>query len=486
MKEVDLMPIPKNIKRKHILQAVDYINEYGTPDERKSTRFHLIYEKKPYCPKYVVSVANIFANGEELAPSKFSGGKETNSFLAKLGFQIAPIEVNEKASHSWTVVSPKVAIKVMDKSALLHNGIGIPIDIRVFFDVEELGKGQNQKVTLIYEDKQYIGNIEFDKMNNPRSRLLWSSSLSGEIRKNFEGELINLEKGEIYSSLKMKFVKHSNLEFEIVIASEFKFSGTKLELGEFDYSIYNKSEAGREYMIGKETRYYILTVKLTDNIAPPYQTYSYKVYVLDNHEVVASTVVRDRVNKNLLTPAKEIGVKLLLEYNQKAIPEESSLVHYKQDRPNGYAWQKDSFNVVSGLFNKYKKKTTDIEIEIVEQDLESEKAEEDTYYSDGTAIKYFGKRYERNPNNRKVAIEIHGTSCAACGFNFENAYGEHGKDFIEIHHVKPLFTLEQEVEINPIEDLVPLCANCHRMVHRKKDSVLSLEQLKGLINNRIK
>ena len=76
---------------------------------------------------------------------------------------------------------------------------------------------------------------------------------------------------------------------------------------------------------------------------------------------------------------------------------------------------------------------------------------------------------------------MHGLNCYACGFNFEEVYGERGKEFIEIHHIKPLSTLEEAIEINPKTDLVPLCANCHRMVHRRKDNYLSIEELKEII-----
>ncbi|WP_308302394.1 HNH endonuclease [Bacillus sp. V5-8f] len=72
-------------------------------------------------------------------------------------------------------------------------------------------------------------------------------------------------------------------------------------------------------------------------------------------------------------------------------------------------------------------------------------------------------------------MQIQGINCAGCGFNFQNVYGEHGKDFIEIHHVKPLSTIKEEVKINPSTDLMPACSNCHRMIHRKKDEILSIE-----------
>ncbi len=88
--------------------------------------------------------------------------------------------------------------------------------------------------------------------------------------------------------------------------------------------------------------------------------------------------------------------------------------------------------------------------------------------------------YERSPKNRELAIEIHGTTCAACGFNFNDFYGrEYADGYIQIHHIKPLSQYEGEVD--PVTDLVPLCANCHVMAHRRKDTVASVDELKALI-----
>ncbi|EOO79499.1 hypothetical protein IC7_00571 [Bacillus cereus BAG1O-1] len=122
--------------------------------------------------------------------------------------------------------------------------------------------------------------------------------------------------------------------------------------------------------------------------------------------------------------------------------------------------------------------------EVIINDIDSEQAEEESYHKDGAVKGYYGKRYERNPENRKKAIEIHGLSCVACGFNFEEVYGDRGKDFIEVHHVKPLSTVSGEVTIDPKEDLVPVCSNCHRMIHRRKDNVLTVEELRFLVNHR--
>jgi HNH endonuclease len=118
----------------------------------------------------------------------------------------------------------------------------------------------------------------------------------------------------------------------------------------------------------------------------------------------------------------------------------------------------------------------------VEHDIESEKAEENEPRKEGTVKEYYGKRYERIPANRQKAIEIHGTTCSACGFNFSEVYGDRGEGFIEVHHIKPLSQAEEAQYINPATDLLPLCSNCHRMIHRKSDNVLSIEELSQLIN----
>ncbi|HBG0059928.1 TPA: HNH endonuclease [Clostridioides difficile] len=81
------------------------------------------------------------------------------------------------------------------------------------------------------------------------------------------------------------------------------------------------------------------------------------------------------------------------------------------------------------------------------------------------------------------AIKYHGTKCIVCGFDFEKTYGDRGKGYIEIHHIKPLSSVGEESNINPKTDLVPICSNCHRMIHRKKDNVLSIDDLKQIIKD---
>ena len=45
------------------------------------------------------------------------------------------------------------------------------------------------------------------------------------------------------------------------------------------------------------------------------------------------------------------------------------------------------------------------------------------------------------------------------------AYGEIGADFIHVHHTVPASQLGNNYQLDPLTDLVPLCANCHAMAH---------------------
>lgn len=75
--------------------------------------------------------------------------------------------------------------------------------------------------------------------------------------------------------------------------------------------------------------------------------------------------------------------------------------------------------------------------------------------------------YERNSAARQACVEHYGPNCSVCGFNFAAVYGEIGTGFIHIHHLKPLASIKDGYEVDPIEDLRPVCPNCHGMLHRR-------------------
>ncbi len=84
---------------------------------------------------------------------------------------------------------------------------------------------------------------------------------------------------------------------------------------------------------------------------------------------------------------------------------------------------------------------------------------------------------------RRKAIEIHKPICYVCKFDFYEKYGELGKDYIEVHHKVPLANIDGVVEVNPETDLVCLCANCYRMIHRSRKEILTVETLAQIVND---
>lgn len=83
--------------------------------------------------------------------------------------------------------------------------------------------------------------------------------------------------------------------------------------------------------------------------------------------------------------------------------------------------------------------------------------------------------YERNTKARIECIKRYGVNCTVCGFNFKDTYGVRGVGFIHVHHLVPVSDIGDEYEIDPINDLRPVCPNCHAMLHRKGN--ISIEEL---------
>jgi 5-methylcytosine-specific restriction protein A len=98
-------------------------------------------------------------------------------------------------------------------------------------------------------------------------------------------------------------------------------------------------------------------------------------------------------------------------------------------------------------------------------------------YSEGAKCSVTINAYERNPKARAACIAHHGLTCSVCGFNFAAVYGNLGEGFIHVHHITPIGEIGKEYEINPKTDLIPVCPNCHAMIHRTEPA-LTVEQLR--------
>lgn len=132
-----------------------------------------------------------------------------------------------------------------------------------------------------------------------------------------------------------------------------------------------------------------------------------------------------------------------------------------------------------------------LDLDIKMSSYEKNRTSQDTAISDKKLYKE-GKlkleihiKRERNPKVVKEAKKLFINKnkrlyCELCGFDFEEVYGELGKNFIEGHHIKPISDMD-EGDITNVKDIKMLCSNCHRMVHRGIERGIDLDEIKSIM-----
>lgn len=100
-----------------------------------------------------------------------------------------------------------------------------------------------------------------------------------------------------------------------------------------------------------------------------------------------------------------------------------------------------------------------------------------TKFIEGAVTSVLVNKYERNPRARDACVARWGVKCAVCVFDFEKHFGDLGRGFIHVHHLKPISEIGAEYEVDAVEDLRPVCPNCHSMLHRTNPP-LSIDELK--------
>ena len=103
-------------------------------------------------------------------------------------------------------------------------------------------------------------------------------------------------------------------------------------------------------------------------------------------------------------------------------------------------------------------------------------------YREGAVERVLVNRFERDPKARAACIRHHGVKCKACGLDFEERYGEAARGFIHVHHTRPLSRMRASNRVDPKRDLVPVCPNCHAVLHLQ-DPPYDIEQLKVMIRS---
>ena len=103
-----------------------------------------------------------------------------------------------------------------------------------------------------------------------------------------------------------------------------------------------------------------------------------------------------------------------------------------------------------------------------------------TTYREGKKKTISSTQYERDGQARASCIAHYGSRCVICNFDFEETYGPAGAGYIHVHHTVPISEREGEYQVDPVEDLKPVCPNCHAMIHLG-DRLRSTDEVRDLI-----
>ena len=91
----------------------------------------------------------------------------------------------------------------------------------------------------------------------------------------------------------------------------------------------------------------------------------------------------------------------------------------------------------------------------------------------------------RSGKLKKAALTNARGKCAVCGIDYSQVLGGLGSRVLQVHHRKQL-ALADEPQVNGIDDLAVVCANCHQMIHADMTNAIPVEELRKRLRNDLK
>jgi predicted HNH restriction endonuclease len=215
-----------------------------------------------------------------------------------------------------------------------------------------------------------------------------------------------------------------------------------------------------------------------------YKFLAYIKFTSDNQGIVLSSQYHNQIRRDtedgseLLSSSLLSLIKEYEDHQQWAFLDSNRNGHYEITIQNNAP---ESFfkRLYETILDIAKNVASQEEGNIFPEELKNDDNQKPFY--EGSVKQITVNSYERDTKARQECIAIHGLSCAVCGFNFEAKYGKLGKDFIHVHHLKPLAEIQAEYRVDPEKDLRPICPNCHAMLHSRKE-IFTIDKLKKIID----
>lgn len=219
------------------------------------------------------------------------------------------------------------------------------------------------------------------------------------------------------------------------------------------------------------------TIKVTGHVARMKHCASNKTVSVE----LSDARVNLKLTLSSLKILKQTTVELLTELCK---PHGSEVVIYKNENEVTLLSDANQIYVYSRLFDITEAREMSKVVENSLTNLGLALSLEEAYsigehYTEGQRFLHLSRKLERSSGAREKAIELHGLDCLVCGLNFEKTYGDIGKGFIHVHHLIPISKVGYG-SINPETDLVPICPNCHAMLHKFTPPLTPMELCKKL------
>lgn len=337
-----------------------------------------------------------------------------------------------QSSHSWTLLSDLIAVKLLDKSSFLHHGTGIPREFVPHFTEAPVALN-GTPIVLKYEDREYPAHLKYDALNQ-RVRLFWMSDFVELLKHNFpQVHRIYAANGVVDSPPLVVL----NTTGEHVFAVSFieapssadDWSDIELEAAVIAYfTMLRKEKDGVRYSkaeMNRQLREVVLSRRNKQSIE----------YRMANISSVLEELCYPTIKGYKSRGHIGAGVSSRIK---KAI-EAHHLFSLKDYQPTADQVELD-------------KRTRSIRKNGLEGKPKGQKKPK--------KISSSCSGYERDPTVRAWVLENARGTCELC-LNPAPFMGKDTEPFLEVHHVK---YLSDEGE-DTIENAVALCPNCHREAH---------------------
>jgi predicted HNH restriction endonuclease len=104
---------------------------------------------------------------------------------------------------------------------------------------------------------------------------------------------------------------------------------------------------------------------------------------------------------------------------------------------------------------------------------------------EGAIKKIIVNAYERSSVAREQCILHYGCRCTVCGLTLAEKYGEIAQGLIHVHHLCQLAGIDARYQVDPVQDLRPICPTCHAVIH-SRNPPFTIEEVAEMIEKQKK